>query len=120
MGPQAAVYATRLQRLDEDRRQKRAQLRRDPHVWEAGRATRDEEHRRQLEGVWGGALLSRPECRAELELHADRVARLNRIIDVAEDQHNAALVTHARTVLNREIARNARAMADLRVRLGVQ
>jgi len=89
-------------------------------MWESGRAAREEEHRRDLEAVWGAPFLLRPECRAELELHADRVARINRIIDIAEDTHNAALLAHAQRVLAREFARNARVMADLRVRLGVQ
>lgn len=118
--PQAALYAARLQKLDEDRRAQRAQQRKDTHAWETGRAAREQEHQRQLQGVWGPALLSRPECQAELATHADRVARINRIIDIAEDQHNTTLLAHAKTVLNKEIARNARAMAELGARLGVQ
>jgi hypothetical protein len=116
----AADYAARLQKMEDERRVKRAEIRRDPKVWDGGRAAREEEHRRQLEGVWGAPFLARPECRAELELHADRVARINRIIDIAEDTHNAALLAHAQRVLAREFARNARVMAELRVRLGVQ
>ncbi|MGO9838180.1 MAG: hypothetical protein ACLP1X_28695 [Polyangiaceae bacterium] len=113
-------YALRLQKLNDDRLLRRAAERRDMHAWEAGRAARELEHRRDLEGVWGPAFLSRPECRAELELHAERLARLHRIIDLAEDQHATALLEHARAVLNHEIARNARAMSDIRFRLGIQ
>jgi len=113
-------YAVRLQKIYDDRRIKRAEERRDLRAWEAGRAARELEHRRDLEGVWGAPFLARPECRAELELHAERVARINRIIDLAEDQHATALLEHARVVMNHEINRNARAMAELRARLGVQ
>jgi hypothetical protein len=98
---------------------RRAAARRDEHAWEAQREQRLWEHRRQLEQVWGPAFLTRPECKAELELHAERIARLNRIIDLAEEQHVAALAEHARRVLAREIARDARAMAELRARLSV-
>jgi len=115
-----APYAVRLQRMYEDRRLKRAEERRDARAWEAARAAREMEHRRELAGVWGANFLGRPECRAELELHADRVARINRIIDIAEDQHATLLLEHARAVLNREIARNARIMGDLHARLGIQ
>jgi hypothetical protein len=116
----APVYAARLQRIYDDRLTRRSEQRRDLHAWEAGRAARELEHRRELESVWGATFLSRPECRAELERHADRVARINRIIDLAEEQHATALLAHARAVLNREIARNAREMSELRVRLGIQ
>jgi hypothetical protein len=115
----AAEYGARLQKIEDERRLKRGELRRDPRLWEAGRAAREEEHRRQLEGVWGAPFLARPECRGELELHADRVARIDRIIDIAEDTHNAALLAHAQRVLARETARHTRVMYDLRVRLGV-
>jgi hypothetical protein len=113
-------YSVRLQKIYEERRLQRAELRRDARAWEAGRAARELEHRRELESVWGRALLTRPECRAELELHADRMARLNRIIDLAEDQHDPTLLAHARVVLDREIARDARVMGDIRMRLGLQ
>jgi hypothetical protein len=115
-----ADYAARLQKVEDDLRRKRADQRKDAHAWEASRATREEERRHQLEGVWGAPFLARAEVRSELEVHADRVARIERIIDIAEDTHNAALLAHAQRVLAREFARNARVMADLRARLGVQ
>jgi len=119
VGP-GVPYAVRLQRVYDERAAMRAQQRHDVRAWEAGRAAREMEYRRDLTGVWGYPFLSRPECRAELEIHADRLARLNRIIDLAEDQHNEALLEHARAVRNREIARDARVLGDLRVRLGIQ
>ena len=79
---------------------------------------RAEEHRRAMAAMYGD-WIHRPECRAELEMDADRLARINRIIDIAEEQHNAALLARARAVYGREIARHARAMGELRVRLGV-
>jgi hypothetical protein len=115
-----AEYAARLQKLEDDRRAKRAEERRDQKAWEAARERREAERRRELEVIWGQEFLRRPECRAEMELDAERVARLDRIIDIAEDTHNAALLARARAVLAREVRRHARVMAELRLRLGVQ
>ena len=121
-GPAAAAadYAARLQKIEDDRRQKRGEQRRDVNAWEAGRDARDADRRRQLEGVWGAPFLARSETRNELELHSERVARIDRIIDIAEDTHNPALLARAQRALGRELARHARAMAELRARLGVQ
>jgi hypothetical protein len=116
----APVYAERLRRINDERFVRRAEERRDVRAWEAKRADRELENRRALAEVWGVNFLGRPECRAELELHAERIARLHRIMDLAEEQHAPALLEHARGVLNHEIARNARIMAELRARLGVQ
>lgn len=120
VGAPGTLYAERLRRVYDERLVRRSEERRDLRAWEARRAEREMENRRALAEVWGANFLSRPECRAELELHAERIARLHRIIDLAEEQHAAGLLEHARSVLNREIARNARIMADLRVRLGIQ
>jgi hypothetical protein len=106
--------------MNDERLVRRAEERRDVRSWEARRAEREMENRRALAEVWGANFLGRPECRAELELHAERIARLHRIMDLAEEQHATALLDHARVVLNHEIARNARIMAELRARLGVQ
>jgi len=120
VGVPGPVYAERLRRMYDERLVRRAEQRRDLRAWEAARAARELENRRALAELWGSNFLNRPECRAELELHADRIARLHRIMDLAEEQHATALLEHARGVFNREIARNARVMADLRARLGIQ
>jgi len=119
-GAAAAIdYRAKLQALEDQRRASRASLRKDPKTWDGDRDKRAEEHRKALATVWGD-WIHRPECRAELELNADHLARINRIIDLEEDAHNAALIARARAVQAREIARHARVMQDLRVRLGVQ
>jgi hypothetical protein len=118
-GAAAIDYRAKLVALEDQRRAQRAALRKDVHAWDADRDKRADEHRKALETVWGD-WIHRPECRAELELNADHLARVNRIIDLAEDAHNAALLARARAVRDREIARHARIMQELRVRLGVQ
>jgi hypothetical protein len=107
-------YQARLQRIQDERLSQRQALRRDEHAWENSRAQRELEHRRQLEGVWGPQFLRRPEVRPELAINADREARLERMIDLAQDAHDAASEARARAILAREYARHARAMAALR------
>ena len=54
-----------------------------------------------------------PEARSELNLHSDRMARLNRILDIAQDKKDTTLATHAKQVIQREVARDARVMQSL-------
>ncbi len=115
---EAREYQARLQRFQDDRLLQRQALRRDEHGWENSRAQRELEHRRQLEGLWGPEFLRRPEVRPELAINADREARLERMIDLAQDAHDAASEARARAILAREYARHARAMATLRVNFG--
>ena len=75
----APVYADRLRRINDERFVRRAEERRDVRAWEASERSANWRiaARWQRCGVstsWAG-----PECRAELELHAERVARLHRI-----------------------------------------
>jgi hypothetical protein len=113
-------YQTRLQRFQDERLAQRQAQRRDEHAWENSRAQRELEHRRQLEGLWGATFLRRPEVTPELAMDADREARLDRMIDLAQDAHDAASEARARAILAREYARHARAMAALRARWGNQ
>ena len=107
-------YQNRLQRFQDERFAQRQALRHDERGWESSRAQRELDHRRQLEGLWGPQFLRRPEVRPELEMDAYREARLERIIDLAQDAHDAASEARARAILAREFARHARAMAALR------
>ncbi len=113
-------YQTRLQRLQDERAAQRLAQRHNEAQWEASRAAREAEHRKQLETLWGATFLRRPECQPELALDADREARLNRMIDLAQDAHDAASEARARAILAREYARHARAMAALRAKWGGQ
>ncbi|HEX3775720.1 MAG TPA: hypothetical protein VHV51_14710 [Polyangiaceae bacterium] len=90
--------------------------RRDQAAWEAHREERAIAARNALQSTWGPAL-DRPEARAELALHADRMARLNRILDIAQDNHDAALIARTQAVLQREINRDARILHAIRVRV---
>jgi len=106
----------RLLRAQDDARARRQIERKDERAWEARRDQRALEERNAMQTTWGPAL-DRPEARAELTLHADRMARLNRILDVAQDQGNAALVAHTQAVIQKEINRDARILHSIRTQL---
>ncbi len=108
----------RLQRQQEDEHARRQAERKDERAWDAKREQRALIARNELQSTWGPAL-DRPEARAELALHADRIARLNRILDVAEDKGDGALIARAKGVIQREIARDARVLHAIRARLEV-
>ena len=87
----------------------------DMKAWEAAREKRAEEERKAMEGIWPAEFLRRPECQPELSLYAERVARLERIIEIG----TPAQVARARAILERENRRHAHAMEALRMKLGI-
>jgi hypothetical protein len=111
-------YQTRLQRFQDERFAQRMAQRHDERAWELSREQRALDHRRQLEGLWGVGFIRRPEVNPEMALNADRCARLDRMIELAQDEHDLASEQRARAILAREIGRHARAMARLRVQFG--
>ena len=114
------VYDDRARHEDELRLAQRDAARRNAAVWDAQRYQREVDSRRLLEARWGQDFYYRPECRYEIALDANRTARLERIIEIAEDNHDPALVIRARNILARENARHNREMIALRIRLGYQ
>lgn len=106
----------RLLRQQDEEHLRRQAERKDLRAWEARRDQRALEARNELQSTWGPAL-DRPEARTELAIHADRIARLNRILDVAEDKADAALIARTRAVIQREIARDARVLHAIRVQV---
>ena len=111
-------FGERQRVIDERFWAERQAQRRNQAAWDAARAQREADHRRLLEETWGPAFYRRIEVRPEIALNADRCARIARIIDIAEDAHDAALVARAQRILARENARHARVMTDLRIHLG--
>jgi hypothetical protein len=89
--------------------------RRNAAAWAASRQQRALEERREYAATWGDLAL-RPDVHAEMVLHAERLARLNRILDIAEDTGNGALAAHCHAVIDREVGRNARVMSEYRMR----
>jgi len=106
----------RQQQLDRAQRQA---ARRDARAWDAAREQRAAEARSQLSATWG-SLAEQPDAKVELATHAERMAQLNRILDVAQDKGDTALASRCNSVIQREIARDARILQAIRAREGVR
>jgi hypothetical protein len=111
-----AEIRLRMIRAQQDEFARRQAERRDLAAWNARREERALAARNELYSTWGSSL-DRPEARSELSLHADRMARLNRILDIAQDNHDAALIARTQAVIQREINRDARILHAIRVQV---
>ena len=85
---------------------------------EEARLAREREHRRRqrraaLRARWKQQLLAREEVRAELSLHAERAARLDRMLRLAEADDHGRLAVRIRLLLDYEDARHRQRMDDL-------
>ncbi len=90
-----AVVDKTLDKLDDEHR--------------ADRSARAEKRRSELKKAHG-ALLDKPEVRAELARHAWRVARLQRLIEVADAGNRTDALARARQLLAQEEARHSQAL----------
>jgi hypothetical protein len=106
------AFAARMQSIEEQRERERREKIRNQVQWEADRDARAEAHRREVAEHWRAREI-RADARAELELHAERMAHLNRILDIAVESEDFALARRCRRTIQREIARNARTMARI-------
>lgn len=85
---------------------------------EEERLTRERENRRRhrraaLRARWKQQLLAREEVRAELSLHAERAARLDRMLRLAELEDEGRLVIRIRLLADYEDARHKQRMDNL-------
>jgi hypothetical protein len=111
----AEQVRARMQQREDQERAKREAARKNDAQWKADRTKRAEAWRSDMAGQWGNTL-DMPEARTELNTHSDRMARLNRILDIAEDKKDATLTAHTKQVIQKEIARDAQVMQSLRDR----
>lgn len=113
----AEQWREHFQKQQEQERLHRKEERRDLKAWIASRNQRAEQRRKDIATSWGTSV-NTPEARAELTLHADRMARLNRLLDIYEDKGDTAAQARVKVLLDREIARDSNAMASIRARAG--
>ncbi|MES1173154.1 MAG: hypothetical protein ABUL62_02405 [Myxococcales bacterium] len=114
-----AQIRARLQKEQQDERAKRQLAKKDTRTWDASREQRAAEARARVASTWGD-LAEQPEAKAELATHAERMAQLNRILDVAQDQGDTALVARTNGVIQREIARDTRVLQGIRAKVGAR
>jgi hypothetical protein len=107
-----------LQR-EESERERRKDGHKDAAAWAAGRKQRAIDARKDIAATWG-SLTNNPEARVELALHADRMSRLNRVIDLADDRKEPTVSARAKVLVEREIARSSRVMLALKAKVGAR
>ena len=101
----------------EDRQEKREDRRETIEDLRKNRQERRQEHIKQLKERWGDAL-GRPAVKAELKVHARRMARLNRARRLAESAGKTDAVAKADKLIEREQARHQAAMAKFKAEGG--
>jgi sugar phosphate isomerase/epimerase len=111
--------AERQHQLEDQRRKERLAAVKDVKTWNSARPQRAVQHRGEIASTWGN-LVSRPEAQAELKTHADRMARLNRILDIANQKADSTLESRCQADIQKEVDRDLRAMQAIRVRDGVR
>jgi len=114
-----AQIRDRLLKQQQLERTQRQAARKDTRAWDAAREQRAAEARNQVNATWGN-LADQPEAKAELATHAERMAQLNRILDVAQDKGDTALASKTNAVIQREIARDTRVLQAIRAKEGVR
>ncbi len=114
-----AQIRARSLKEQQDERAKRQAAKKDTRAWDASREQRAAEARAQVTSTWG-AIAEQPEAKTELATHAERMAQLNRILDVAQDKGDAALVARTNAVIQREITRDTKVLQGLRAKEGIK
>jgi hypothetical protein len=111
--------AERVHQLEAQRQRERAVAVKDAKTWNDGRPQRATHHRSEIANTWGNAVANQ-DAQNELKLHADRMARLDRIVDIANQKGDTALAARAETDIQTEINRDAQVMQAIQARVGVR
>ncbi|HYQ43923.1 MAG TPA: hypothetical protein VER11_18205 [Polyangiaceae bacterium] len=109
----------KLQELQASRRAARRAALEDAKSWEENRSQRASAHRAQLAALWG-AVVGTIDGQARLRLHAERMARLNRMLDLAEQKNDAAFVKRIRVDVERELTHHVQVMSQLQTAMGLR
>ncbi|HET9625337.1 MAG TPA: IPT/TIG domain-containing protein [Kofleriaceae bacterium] len=113
-----AEWAGRQREIARDRAARQAAFERRRQEWLDNREQRREERLREIRRRWDAAFLASPDTQAELTLHAQRVAELARMKDIAELNDNGKLVVRVGVLSTREDARHSERMAELQAAFG--
>jgi len=118
-GPGLDSKLERLRKFIEKRQRERRAALKDPKSWDDGRPGRALEHRSEIASTWGNAVAV-PEAQAELKKHAERMAKLNRILDLANEKGDTALAARVQAVIQTEVDRDAKVMQTIQAKAGAK
>jgi hypothetical protein len=106
-------WIERQRRLARNAAEREARMRAEEERLARERENRRRHRRAALRARWKQQLLAREEVRGELSLHAERTARLDRMLRLAELEDDGRLVIRIRLLLDYEDARHTQRMDDL-------
>ncbi|MEO8906090.1 MAG: hypothetical protein ABI488_26275 [Polyangiaceae bacterium] len=112
-----AQIRARMQNEEQEKTAQRQAARKDMRAWDAAREQRAARDRNETATNWGD-IAERADAKAELATHAERMAQLNRILDVAKDKNDSALAARTNAVIQREITRDTRVLQGIRAKGG--
>ncbi|HVK64683.1 MAG TPA: hypothetical protein VM694_09420 [Polyangium sp.] len=115
-GPSRKDIRVERKELRQDRkelREDKKELREDKKELREDRKAKREARRKELREKWGD-VVKQPDARAELTVHARRVARLAQARKVAETDGKKELVTRIDKLVEKENARHQRVMDRLK------
>ncbi len=107
-----AQLVAHLQELEAGRRKVRKEALQEPQSWGLNRPIRATQHRQQIAQLWGSVVGS-IDAQASLRMNADRMARLNRMLDLAQAKNDAALVSRLQADVTRELVRHVHTMQQV-------
>ena len=108
-----AAWSAQQARFAKDRAARQTEVERRWHDMEGSREDRRRQRLAELKAKWDRAFLSDPDTQAELTLHAQRVAELSRMHDVAEINGDGKLGVRIENATARENARHEMRMTQL-------
>jgi hypothetical protein len=114
-----AAWLERQKQLAKDRAAREAAWRQRQEERAANRESRRAQRAAALRARWDRAFLADPETQDELTLHAQRVAELVRMREVAELSNNGKLVVRIEIAQAREDERHEQRMAALKASFGM-
>ncbi len=97
----------------EDRKEKREDRRETREDRREKRQERRKERREKVKEKWGD-IVKRPAVREELRRHARRMARLGRLLDLAEEEKKDDAAKKIKALMEKEQARHDKRMAALK------
>ena len=106
----------RLQQLQADHRKTREQALKDAKAWDEGRPQRAALDRAALAKIWSN-LVDNADAQARLRVHAERMARLNRMLDLTQASAEVAVTQRIQTAIQTELLQHAQNMQTLRAAL---
>lgn len=106
-------WAERQKQLGKDRAARMAAAEKHRHELADSREQRRADRLKQIRAKWEAAFLADPDTQAELTLHAQRAAELDRMREVAELSENGKLVVRIGVAQSREDERHQTRMTAL-------